>query len=227
LKYIISSLPTILSALVWIGDKWLTQHLGEDFGKIPWPWVFFVTLSFLVGVVVADILNKNSSMRSLLRNKTKIAKIDHFVLASKSKENELWYEAVLQFRFVRLFKNVNCSVQITQYVGLEHAENSFIIEQETITLAESNLSHKFVVATYPKQTDKKKAVGNPYWGEDKNHSWAGDGNHIVTLKLRSGVFTQTERFLITSIRSFSTGAEPVLLFGDSSSNEYMQIKYEA
>ncbi len=219
MKYIILSLSVVVSALIWIGEQWLSQYLGNNFSNFPWKWVFFIVFAFALGFILSDFLNSNSAIRLKLKDIFKIAEIDHFVLASAAEK----YEARLKFHFKKFLKKAYCSIEITQYVGLEHAQRSFIIKQEVISSAEPNLEHIIIIASYPKQIDKSVAVGYPYWGEDKTKNWAGDGNHVVTLKLRSFLFTQTEKFLITSIRSFSTGAEPVLLFGDKSNCEYLQI----
>jgi hypothetical protein len=219
LKYIILIFSVIISALIWVGEQWLAQYMGENFSTFPWKWIFFITFAFFLGFLLSDILNSNSAIRVKLRKAFKIVEIDHFVFASGSEA----YESRLKFHFKRHFKKVHCSIKITQYVGLEHAQRNFITKQDVINLAEPNLEHIIVVATYPKQIDKSVAAGYPYWGKDKSKSWAGDGNHIVTLKLRAFPFAQTEKFLIATIRQFSTGAEPVLLFGDKSNNEYLQI----
>tara|TARA_R110002049_G_scaffold307135_1_gene506884 strand:+ start:1176 stop:1838 length:663 start_codon:yes stop_codon:yes gene_type:complete len=219
LKYILLIFSVAITALIWVGEQWLAQYMGENFSSFPWGWIFFVTLSFFFGFILSDILNDNSAIRLKLIKAFKIAEIDHFVLASDSDA----YEARLKFHFKRHFKNVRCSIKITQYVGVAHAQKDFITKQDVIKFAEPNLEHIIIVATYPKKIEKLVAATNPYWGEDRSKSWAGDGNHIVTLKLRAFIFTQTEKFLISTIRNFSTGPEPVLLFGDMPSNEYMQI----
>ena len=202
-----------------MGEQWLAQYMGTNFSSFPWKWIFFVTLSFFLGFILSDMLNSNSAIRLKLRKAFKIAEIDYFVLANGAAA----YEARLKFHFKKHFKKVHCSIEISQYVGLKHAQTNFITKQDEVISAEPNLEHTIIVATYPQQIDKAVAVDYPYWGERKEKSWAGDGNHIVTLKLRTFLFSQTEKFLIASIRSFSTGAEPVLVFGDKSTSEYIQI----
>ena len=86
---------------------------------------------------------------------------------------------------------------------------------------EENLIIKLSVANFPNPLFNKKPVGNPYWGNDKNNLWAGDGRHIIELKLSSGLMKyQSNKFLISAIK----GQQPVVLFGDPESQSYIQIK---
>lgn len=153
----------------------------------------------------------------------KIADAEHFVLASKTEVGKSWYEAVIHLRFLSKINNVNCTIEVTQYAGIEHAENSFVVSQQTIPLVENNLLLKLPVVTFPRRVSQKVAVGYPYWGSNENLTWAGDGRHVVTLKLSVGLRTQTEKFLISAIRNPGGGPEPVILFGPDSES-YVQVK---
>jgi hypothetical protein len=181
-------------------------------------------LAVLFGFVYADFFNENSQLREWIRERNKIANVDHFVLASKVENKESRYEAVIHLRFLSKLENVSCTVEITQYVGINYAQNSFVIRQEIIPNVDENLIMKISVSTFPIRVSKEVPVGYPYWGDDKNHTWAGDGRHIVTLKLSSGSKHQSQKFLISAIRSVGAGPEPVILFGGPESQSYIQIR---
>jgi len=145
-------------------------------------------------------------------------------LANTIENEESRYEAVIHIRFLSKLKDVNCTVEVTQYVGLEHAQKSFVIRQEVIENVDKNLIMKIPVATFPIRVSKKTPVGYPYWGNDSNHTWAGDGRHIVKIKLSSSFKHQTHKFLISAIKNVGAGPEPVILFGGPESQSYIQIR---
>jgi hypothetical protein len=222
-KYTVPGISTLIAFILWISEKWLSQSFTEELKQFPFSSILLVCLCILLGTIYADIFNENSSLRSAIRKLMKIASVEHFVLASKVENEESWHEAVVHIRFLSKISNVGCTIEVTQYVGLDHAQNSFVVSQQTIPLAENNLLLKLPVARFPKRVSKEIAVGYPYWGTDKNHTWAGDGRHIVTLKLSIGLRTQTEKFLISAIKNVGGGPEPVILFGPDSES-YVHVK---
>ena len=98
------------------------------------------------------------------------------------------------------------------------------MKQEVIPNVDENLIQKIVVARFPVRMSKEVPVGYPFWGENKNHTWAGDGRHIIKLKLSSGFKHQSQKFLISAIKNVGAGPEPVILFGGPESQSYIQIK---
>lgn len=223
MKYAIPGLSTLIAAILWIGERWLSQTFSQTLFNVPWGWLLVSTSALLVGVIYADALNKNSALRLIAKKITKIVNVENFVLAHKIEDGECWYEAVIHVRFLKRHKNVSCSVQVTQYVGITHAEYTLVASQEHIYNAEENLLKKFVVAKFPQRVSKEVSVGYPYWGSDSSHTWAGDGNHVITLKLSTGFRRQTEKFLISAIKNVGDGPEPVILFGDPCHDKYVQI----
>lgn len=228
MKYTIPGISLLISFILWIGKQWISQVFGSKIEKIiaqiSWGWILICSLAVLFGFVYADFFNESSQLREWIRERNKIANVDHFVLASTVENEESRYEAVMHIRFLSKLKNVNCTVEVTQYVGLDHAQNSFVIKQEIIPHVDENLIMKIPVATFPIRVSKETPVGYPYWGNDKNHSWAGDGRHIVTLKLSSGFKHQSQKFLISAIKNVGVGPEPVILFGGPESQSYIQVR---
>ncbi len=178
----------------------------------------------LLGIVYADAFNDSSQLRSWIKERSKIANVENFVLASKVENEKSWYEAIIHLRFLSKLKDVSCTIEVTQYAGIDHAKNSFVIRQEVIPYTEKNLIKEIRVVTFPRRVSKKVPVGYPYWGDNKNHTWAGDGQHIVTLTLSSGLRRQSQKFLISAIKDVGEGPEPVILFGGPESQSYMQIR---
>ena len=224
MKYTIPGISTLIALIFWIGEQWLSKIWGQKMEKVPWGWILICSFTLLLGIVYADALNDSSQLREWIKERGKIANVEHFVLASKVENKESWYEAVIHLRFLSKLKDVNCTIEVTQYVGLDHAQNSFVIRQEVIPNTEENLIKKLPVAKFPRRISKEVPVGYPYWGDDKNHTWTGDGRHIVTLKLSSGFKRQSQKFLISAIKNVGDGPEPVILFGGPESKSYMQIR---
>jgi len=224
LKYTIPGISTLIALILWIVQQWLSKIFGQKMEKVPWGWILICSSTLLLGIVYADALNDSSQLREWIKERGKIANVEHFVLASKVENEESCYEAVIHLRFLSKLKDVSCTIEVTQYVGLEHAQNSFVIRQEVIPNTEENLIIKLPVAKFPRRVSKEVPVGYPYWGDDKNHTWAGDGRHIVTLKLSSGFKHQSQKFLISAIKNVGAGPEPVILFGGPESQSYMQVR---
>ena len=223
MKYTIPGISVIIACLLYASEQWISQTFDQEIQKIPWGWVLIVVFAFFVGIIYADLLNSESQLRRWIRKKRQIAEIENFVLAHEVENSTAWYKAIIHLRFLGRMKNINYSVEITQYVG-HNAQNSFIIKREIIPSTDKNLFKKITVATYPQRLSKEMPVGYPYWGGDKNHTWAGDGNHIVTLTLNSKLRRQTHKFLISSIKDVGAGSEPVILFGAPKSQAYVNIR---
>jgi len=228
LKYTIPGISILISFIFWIGEKWVSQVFGEKTEKIiskaRWGWILICSLAVLFGFVYADFFNENSQLREWIKEQRRIANVERFVLAHRIENGKTWYEAVIHLRFLSKLKNVSCTVEVTKYVGIDHAQNSFVIKQEVIPNTEENLIKKISVAKFPVRISKKVPVGYPYWGDDKNLTWAGDGRHIVTLKLSSGLKSQSQKFLITAIKDVGAGPEPVILFGGPDTQSYLQVR---
>ena len=228
MKYTIPGISLLISFILWIGERWISQVFGLKIEKIiaqvPWGWILICSLAVLFGFVYADFFNESSQLREWIKERNKIANVDRFILASKVENEKSRYEAVILLRFLSKLKNVSCTVEITQYVGIDHAQNSFVIRQDIIPNVDENLIMKIPVATFPVRVSKEAPVGYPYWGDDSNHTWAGDGRHIVTLKLSSGFKSQSQKFLISAIKNVGDGPEPVILFGGPETQSYMKIK---
>jgi len=228
LKYTIPGISILISFILWTGQKWVSQVFGQKIekiiAKIRWGWILICSLSVFLGFVYADFYNENSQLREWIREQNKIANVERFVLASKVNNKESWYEAVIHLRFLSKLDNVRCTIEVTQYVGIDHAQNSFIIKQEVIPNVDKNLILKLIVSTFPTRISKELPVGYPFWGENKNHTWAGDGRHIVKLNLSSGFKHQSQKFLISAIKNVGAGPEPVILFGGPESQSYLQIR---
>ncbi len=224
MKYTIPGISTLIALIVWIGKKWLSKIFGQKMERLPWNWILICSIALLLGIVYADAFNDSSQLRSWITERSKIANIENFVLAGKGENEKSWYEAVIHLRFLSKLKDVSCTIEVTQYADLDHAKNSFVIRQEVIPNTERNLIKQIRVVTFPRRVSKKVPVGYPYWGDDKNQTWAGDGLHIVTLTLSSGLRQQSQKFLISAIKDVGDGPEPVILFGGPESQSYMQIR---
>jgi hypothetical protein len=223
LKYALPGISTLIKIAFWLSERWLAEAYSSRLENLPLGWLVITTFALLFGVLYADIFNPNSQLRRAIAVRRKIANVQHFVLASKADESSSWYEAVLHLHFLRVMTNVNCTVQVTQHVGLRHAESSFVVLQQNFPRTEENLVRQLVVARFPKRMGNDTLTGYPSWGEKDAHTWAGDGNHIVTLKLNSGIRSQTERFAITAIKNVGGGLEPVLLFGGPETQAFIQV----
>ena len=219
MKYKLPGLASIIGLVLWLPQQWLTQYLGDNYANFPWKWLFFISLSFLVGIIYSDLFNENSNIKKWIKAKQRIFDVDHFVLASKVEGVESFYSANCCLNFISRIKNVDISFQITQYASTEHAINKFILFQDNLSLVEENLKRKYSVATFPRYLSNGVPVSQPYWGTDKSRIWAGDGKHIVTIKAHSFLRSQTEHFLITSIKS----SEPVLLLGGDETTDFITI----
>jgi len=223
LKYKIPGLASFISLALWLPQQWLTQFIGANYANFPWKWLFFISLFFLIGVIYSDLFNEHSNLKKWIKSKQRIFEVDHFVLASKVEGSESFYSANCCLNFLSRIKNVDVSFQITQYASTDHAVNKFVLFQDNFDLVEENLKKKYSVATFPRRVSNDVAVGYPYWGADKKHSWAGDGSHIVTIKAHSFLRSQTESFLITAIRNVGGGPEPVLVLGGEETSEFLTI----
>jgi hypothetical protein len=223
LKYALPGISTFITIALWLSERWLEEEYSSRLENLPLGWLVVLTLALLLGVLYADIFNPNSPLRRAIAVRRKIADVQHFVLASKGNESSSWYEAVLHLSFSRVMANVDCTVQVTQYVGLPHAESSFVVLQQNFPRTEENLVRQLVVARFPKRIRNDTPVGYPSWGDQDAHTWAGDGNHIVTLKLSSGIRSQTERFVVTAIKNVGGDPEPVLLFGGPETQAFIQV----
>ena len=228
MKYTIPGISLLISFILCIGEKWISQVFGSKIEKImkqvPWGWILICSLALFFGFVYADFFNESSQLREWIKERNKIANVDRFVLANTVENDKSRYEATIHLRFLSKMKDVNYTVEVTQYVGLKHAQRIFVIMQETIPNVDKHLLKKISVATFPIRISKETPVGYPYWGNDSSHTWAGDGRHIVTLKLSSGFKHQTKKFLISAIKDVGAGPEPVILFGGPESQRYIQIK---
>ncbi len=223
MKYALPGISTFITLTVWLSQQWLTQHFNSKYANLPWIWLFVVSLFFLIGVIYSDLFNEQSNFREWLKSKQKIFIVDHFVLGSKFQDNEYYYQAICGLQFVTRIKNVRLSIQVTQYASIDHAVSKFILTQDKFDLVEDNLCKKYRIATFPRRVSNEIPVGSPYWGENKDKSWAGDGKHIVTIKAHSFLRSQTKHFLIAAIKNFDGGPEPVLLLGDEDTERFLTI----
>lgn len=224
MKYkIIPGIGVIISLALWLGQQWITDDINSTYADFPWVWIFALFVTFILGVVYSDLLSDGSRLQLWWRERRRIFRVTHFSPASTVKDHNSFIKPTCGISFTKRIKNVQITVQITQSVNIEHAKESFVLLQETVGMVEPNLRKEFVFATYPKSNIGTASVGYPYWGEDENKQWAGDGNHVITLRAKSLFRFQEEHFLIAKIRNPGGGPEPVLLFGDEGSKRYMEI----
>ena len=223
MKYKIPGISLFLTFCFWLWQQWLVDIVNTERVDFPWFWLFLIVLFFVTGIVYSDIFNEQSKLKKWINEKRRIFSVDHFVLASVVNGDKSFLKATCGVKFISQLKNVHISAQVTQYASTDHAISKFVLFQDKVEIAELNLNKKYVFATFPRQYSKSIAAGYPYWGENEELSWAGDGTHIVTLKASSFLRSQTEHFLISSIRNSGSGPEPVLLFGDEESKKYLGI----
>lgn len=224
MKYTIPGVSTLVTLLLWVGERWFSQSFGQALSVIPWGWIFAVLVAFLIGNAYADLFNPNSGLRTYFGSKFKIYEIEHFVLAYKLEEGKAWYEAIISVRYLKSLKAVNCSLEITQFSGLPHAENTFLILIEKPEPVDTNLLKKYSVAKFPIRVSKEVPPGYPYWGDDQNKTWAGDGDHLVKFKAKSGFLrNQSSKFLIAAIKNVDAQPEPVLLFGGPNNQKLLKL----
>ena len=224
MKYKIPGLASFISLAFWLPQQWLTQYVGANYANFPWKWLFFISLFFLIGVIYSDLFNDHSNLKKWIKAKQRIFDVDHFVLASKVDGSESFYVANCCLNFLSRIKNVDVSFQITQYASTDHAIDKFVLFQDKFDLIEENLKKKYSVATFPRSVSNDVAAGcYPYWGADKEHTWAGDSSHIVTIKAHSFLRSQKEHFLIIGIRNVGGGPEPALLLGGEKTSKFLTI----
>jgi len=223
LKYTIPGIPLLLAILLRVGEQWFSQSYSKVLTEAPWGWIFAVSAAFLIGALYADLFNKDSGIRIWIKSQLKCYEVEHFVLAHNSVEGKAWYEAIISIRFTRPVKALDCSLEVTQYLGSPHAETSFVILMEKLGAVEANLLKKFSVATFPIRISKEVSPGYPYWGKDQNKKWAGDGDHLIKFRVKKGFISQSSNFLITAIKKVSAEPEPVLLFGGPNNQNYVNI----
>lgn len=222
MKYTIPGIPTLISFILWIFEKWLSKAFGPKMEKVPWGKILLLTFIFLSGIVYADLFNDNSQLREWIKERRKIANVEEFILAHKVNSEGSWYEAVIILRFLSRLENVSCTIEATKYVGLDHAQKSFVLKQEVISNTDENLIRKIPVAKF--RDRESKIIPNGFWEGDRNLTWAGDGKNIVTLKLSSGLRRQSNKFLIATTRDVGAGPEPVILLGGPDSQSYLQVR---
>lgn len=222
MKYTIPGVPTLISLILWMSEKWLSKIFGPKIEKVPWGKLLLFTLIFLSGIAYADLFNDNSQLREWINEQRKIAKVEKFILGYKVDDEGSWYEAVIILRFFSKLENVSYTVEATKYVGIGHAQKSFVLKQDTIQNTEDNLIVKIPVAKFRDLNSKNIPKG--FYEDDRNLTWTGDGMNIVTLKLYSGFRRQPIKFLIASIRDVGAGPEPAILFGGPDSQSYLQVK---
>ena len=87
MKYTIPGISILISLILWVGQQWIAQvfdsKIEKVFKKIPWGCVFICSLSLFLGFIYADVFNEDSQLREWIKEKRKIANVEHFVLASK------------------------------------------------------------------------------------------------------------------------------------------------
>ncbi len=223
MKYKIPGISLIFTFSVWLWQQWLVDLVNTERVDFPWFWLFLVSLFFVAGVAYSDIFNDHSRLKKWINSKRKIFSIDHFVLASVVEEQKSYLKATCCINFLCRMENVHITAHITQYASLSDSMSKFVLFQDKFEITEQNLNKKYVFATFPRQVSKEVAVGYPYWGENTEKSWAGDGMHVVTLKARTFWRSQTEHFLISAIRNPGNGPEPVLLFGGEDTQHILDI----
>jgi hypothetical protein len=214
-KYIVVGGSALVTFALWLGEQWLSQRLGAVYGAIPWGWLCLLVLAFLCGAIYCDLVNRNSRLRSKLREMCRVVDVDGFVLAHNSNVTPWQYEAKLMLSFRRRTDAAKCVVEVTQYVGHPQGARTFVVKAEQVAPVEPNLRKDLIVACFPERMSNDVPQKSPYWGCDQSKTWAGDGRHLITLRIHGSLFRrQVEHFLIEAIRNVSSsGPEPVLVFG--------------
>ena len=223
-KYTIPGISTLVTLCLWLGEQWLSQHFGTVFVVIPWGWLCALSASFLFGVLYSEACHYDSRLRSKLRTLYRKADIEGFVLAQQTRPKESWYEAKILLRFRGRRNQANCVVTVTQYANNPQVSRKFVVLQERVAPVERDLRKQLVVASFPERISNAIPPGSPYWGNNKAFRWAGDGQHVITLSIKSGILPQqVEQFLIAAPRRPSTNSpEPVVLLGNSAELECLR-----
>ncbi|MBC7002757.1 hypothetical protein BIZ37_09335 [Photobacterium sp. BZF1] len=223
MKYKIPGITLFVTLSSWLCQQLLVDFVNTEWVDFPWFWLFLLSLFFVVGVVYSDLFNEQSRLKKWIDEKRRIFTVDHFVLASFVPNEEASLKATCGINFLSRMTNVHITIQVAQYVSTEHAKSKFVLFQDKLDLTDQNLTKKYIFATFPKRASQGVAIGYPYWGEDPDKSWAGDGMHVVTLTARSSYRVQKEHFLISAIRNPGGGPEPVLLFGGEETKGFLEI----
>lgn len=229
MKYIVVGGSALVTFVLWLGEQWLSQRFGAVYGVIPWGWLCLIVAAFLSGAVYCDLLNHDSPLRSKFREMRRVVDVEGFVLAHNSTVTPWQYEAKLMLRFRKHRNFVKCVIEVAQYVGHPQVTRKFVVKTEQVTPVEPNLRKEFIVACFPERMSNDVPKKAPYWGDDKSMTWAGDGRHVVSLRVNGGLFRhQVEHFLISAIRNVSSsGPEPVILFGGLGDRGFLIIRAPA
>lgn len=122
LKYAVPGISTLLAAMAWIGEQWISQTFSKTFSTTPWGWLLLIVGSFLVGLVYADSINENSALREKMRDVSRIVDVDNFVLAHRITEDACWYEAIIHVHFLKKKKHAICTMKWMERIGLRLRE---------------------------------------------------------------------------------------------------------
>jgi len=225
-KYTVPGIATLLTLSLWLGEQWLSQRFGTAFATIQWGWLCALSTSFLFGALYTEACHSNSRLRSKLRTWYRIADIEGFVLAQQTSPSESWYEAKILLRFCGRRKQAKCVVTVTQYANHPQVSRKFVVLQEQVAPVERDLRKQLVVASFPERVSKAIPPRSPYWGNNESLTWAGDGQHIVTVGIKSGILPQqVEQFLIAAPRRPSASSpEPVVLLGNFAEPECLPLQ---
>ena len=73
MKYTIPGISLLISFILWIGERWISQVFGLKIEKIiaqvPWGWILICSLAVLFGFVYADFFNESSQLREWIKER--------------------------------------------------------------------------------------------------------------------------------------------------------------
>lgn len=140
-------------------------------------------LCFGLGLLVEDIFNKNSWVRSLIQYFRRLFAVNSTNIIPKSNATHEWFEVTLDIEFIQSAKNAILIFEIDSAVNVPHAREKFILETKNLPRIEAHQKERYVLAIIAGKSKNASPAGYNSWGEKLRLS--GDVENMKSLSDKS------------------------------------------
>ena len=198
--YTVGALPFVFPAIRWLlenvgtNTEWWAAHVQPILEPLIWP----VAPAFLLGLLLQDLLNRKSWIRTRWRAWTRTFEVA--ALNCGYAEDPRRLEVRVRIRFVRKVRAARLTLKVLSCVGVVSGPFVHIIPVEVIASALKDEWRDIVVArlfiSYPGWTPLHSS-----WGPgppDHTRALVGGSRNIVELRLDGIVVPQRHRFFVAN-----------------------------
>lgn len=220
--YAFGVLPFVFPAVRWLFESvgtntdWWTIHIQPVLEPLLCP----VAPAFLSGLLLQDVYNRHSWLRSLWRTRTSAFEVEAVNVGYAEDPRRL--EAIIRIRFVRKIRAGRLNLKVFSCVGVGTPPIVHIIHVESVEYAVKDECRNVLIAnlfiSYPGWVPLHSS-----WGPgppDHKRALVGGSRNIVELRLDGILWPQCRRFHVANLTFAPPQEMPALYVQDEDTDVF-------